>query len=45
MAENFGSGRLFEKYTALAEEAEHAVWVLGNRLSEAYRNEGERGAG
>lgn len=34
-----------EKYIGLAHEAQHATSVLANRLSEAYRGEGERGAG
>lgn len=29
-------GTLFDRYTAVAEEAEHAVQVLGERLTEAY---------
>ncbi|MBV8965356.1 MAG: chemotaxis protein CheB [Mycobacteriaceae bacterium] len=44
MADNIGSGNLFMRYQAIADEAEHAVTVLGNRLSEAYRDAGERGA-
>ncbi|CAN5336921.1 chemotaxis protein CheB [soil metagenome] len=36
LAANVGHGVLFERYTALAEEAERAVQVLGERLTEAY---------
>jgi two-component system chemotaxis response regulator CheB len=36
LAANVGQGPLFERYTALAEEAEHAVKVLGERLTAAY---------
>jgi two-component system, chemotaxis family, protein-glutamate methylesterase/glutaminase len=45
LAENEGGGLLFERYNALAREAEHAVTVLGDRLSEAYADAGERDAG
>jgi hypothetical protein len=36
---------LRRRYTDLADEAEHAVTVLGKRLSEATPRAGERGAG
>jgi two-component system, chemotaxis family, protein-glutamate methylesterase/glutaminase len=42
LAENHGSGALFDKYTVLAEEAEHAMHILSRRLSEAYDDQGER---
>jgi hypothetical protein len=34
-----------ERYSALADEAEHAVIVLGDRLADAYTEPGERDAG
>lgn len=34
LARNAGSGPTFNRYTRLADEAEHAVTVLGKRLSE-----------
>jgi two-component system chemotaxis response regulator CheB len=33
MADNVGSGVLHKRYTETAEEAEHAMSVLGKRLS------------
>jgi two-component system, chemotaxis family, protein-glutamate methylesterase/glutaminase len=45
LAANIGPGRLYEKYTAIADEADHAVSVLGARLAGAYGDEGELGAG
>ncbi|KUH92668.1 chemotaxis protein CheB [Mycobacterium sp. IS-3022] len=44
MAENVGSGALFDRYNRMAHEAEHALTVLGRRLSELTAEEGERGA-
>jgi two-component system, chemotaxis family, protein-glutamate methylesterase/glutaminase len=43
LAESVGPRGLGKKYSAMAEEAEHAVAVLGERLSEAYRDIGEPG--
>jgi two-component system, chemotaxis family, protein-glutamate methylesterase/glutaminase len=37
LAANVGSGTLFERYTEMADEAEHACNVLSARLEEAYR--------
>lgn len=34
LAERVGSGGLFDRYTRLADEAEHALTVLGKRLAE-----------
>jgi two-component system chemotaxis response regulator CheB len=45
MADNVRSGQLYDRYSALADEAEHAMAVLGERLSEAYGDEDERGSG
>jgi two-component system chemotaxis response regulator CheB len=45
LAANVGHGVLFERYTALAEEAEHAVQVLGERLTEAYSDSGAEDVG
>jgi two-component system, chemotaxis family, protein-glutamate methylesterase/glutaminase len=36
LAANVGGGVLFARYTALAEEAEHAVEVLGEKLTAAH---------
>jgi two-component system chemotaxis response regulator CheB len=36
LAEQVNPGMLSERYLAIAEEAEHAMAVLGHRLSEAY---------
>jgi two-component system, chemotaxis family, protein-glutamate methylesterase/glutaminase len=33
LAKNVGSGALFERYTQIADEADHAVTILGRRLS------------
>jgi two-component system, chemotaxis family, protein-glutamate methylesterase/glutaminase len=35
MAKNFGPGRLSDRYIEVADEAEHALTILGKRLSEA----------
>jgi two-component system chemotaxis response regulator CheB len=43
LADNVGPGNLARRYSALAEEAEHAVTVLSERLSEAYGEVGEPG--
>jgi two-component system chemotaxis response regulator CheB len=43
LAANVGRGGMYERYTALADEAEHAMIVLGKRLSEANPPVGERG--
>jgi two-component system, chemotaxis family, protein-glutamate methylesterase/glutaminase len=42
MARNAGSGALAQRYTALADEAEHALSILGKRLSEATSDVGQR---
>jgi two-component system, chemotaxis family, protein-glutamate methylesterase/glutaminase len=34
LAQNVGSGRMFERYTEIADEAEQAMTVLGKRLAE-----------
>ncbi len=43
MAKTLGPGRVSERYTQLADEAERAVTVLGRRLAEATSGTGERG--
>jgi two-component system chemotaxis response regulator CheB len=43
LAENAGKGTLAEKYSEMADEAEHAVAVLGERLWEAYSEVAEQG--
>ncbi|MFG1934438.1 chemotaxis protein CheB [Mycobacterium sp. NPDC048908] len=45
LAENAGSGALFNKYTEAAHEAERAVQVLGKRLTEATASMGGHGGG
>jgi two-component system chemotaxis response regulator CheB len=45
LADTVRQGPLFQRYNLLAEEAEHAVSVLGDRLAEAYDGMGERDAG
>lgn len=45
MAKNVGSGPLHDRYFKQPGEAEHAVAVLTERLSMAYGETGERGAG
>ena len=45
LASHVGPGMLHRRYTDLADEAEHAVTVLGRRLSEATSGMGERGDG
>jgi two-component system chemotaxis response regulator CheB len=45
LADNAGEGALFKRYNALAEEAERALSILGDRLAEAYGDTGEPGAG
>lgn len=45
LASQVGSGMLHRRYTEVADEAEHAVTVLGKRLSEATSGTGERGDG
>jgi two-component system chemotaxis response regulator CheB len=45
LAANVGGGVLFARYTALAEEAEHAVQVLGERLTDAYPGTGVEDVG
>lgn len=37
LADNVGSGPMFQRYTEMADEAEHACTVLSTRLQEAYR--------
>jgi two-component system, chemotaxis family, protein-glutamate methylesterase/glutaminase len=43
LANQVGPGMLHRRYIDLADEAEHAVTVLGKRLSEATSGMGERG--
>jgi two-component system, chemotaxis family, protein-glutamate methylesterase/glutaminase len=43
LANQVGPGMLHSRYTELADEADHAVTVLGRRLSEATSGAGERG--
>jgi two-component system chemotaxis response regulator CheB len=43
MAKNLGSGKLSQRYNDLADEAEHAITILGRRLSEVTSGTGERG--
>ncbi|MFI5510366.1 chemotaxis protein CheB [Mycobacterium sp. NPDC051804] len=43
LAANVGSGMMAKRYTELAEEAEHAMGVLGRRLSEAPSATGAHG--
>ena len=43
LASHVGPGMLYRRYTDLADEADHAVAVLGRRLSEATSGAGERG--
>jgi two-component system chemotaxis response regulator CheB len=45
LASHVGPGMLHRRYTDLADEAEHAVTVLGRRLSEATSGSGEHGDG
>ncbi|GFG55767.1 hypothetical protein [Mycolicibacterium agri] len=45
MAEHAGHDMLRQRYTELAEEAEHAMTVLGNRLRDTAPDPGERGVG
>jgi two-component system, chemotaxis family, protein-glutamate methylesterase/glutaminase len=45
LADNAGEGALFKRYNALADEAERALSILGDRLAEAYGDTGEPGAG
>lgn len=41
MAENVGSGVLFDRYSRQAQEAEHALTILGKRLTETTSGHGE----
>ncbi|HZA09788.1 chemotaxis protein CheB [Mycobacterium sp.] len=43
LAESIGPSGLSRRYSAMADEAEHAVSVLSDRLSEAYGDMGESG--
>jgi two-component system, chemotaxis family, protein-glutamate methylesterase/glutaminase len=43
MAHNIGPGSLSKRYTEIADEADHAVSVLGDRLSKPDAAVGERG--
>jgi two-component system, chemotaxis family, protein-glutamate methylesterase/glutaminase len=43
LAENVGPGKMSDRYLELADEAEHAMAVLGRRLSDAPSPVGERG--
>jgi two-component system chemotaxis response regulator CheB len=45
MADTVGVGMIRERYVQIAEEAEHAMEVLGRRLRETAPEAGERGAG
>jgi two-component system, chemotaxis family, protein-glutamate methylesterase/glutaminase len=45
MAKTIGPGRIADRYTKLADEAEHAVTVLGRRLSDTLSDAGESHAG
>jgi two-component system chemotaxis response regulator CheB len=45
LAEKASAGVAYERYRALADEAENAVSVLGERLSDAYSSSGELDAG
>ncbi len=45
MAKTVGSGECYDRYGAVADEADHAMAVLGAGLSDAYSGEDERGAG
>jgi two-component system, chemotaxis family, protein-glutamate methylesterase/glutaminase len=45
LASHVGPGMLHRRYTDLADDADHAVAVLGRRLSEATSGAGERGDG
>jgi two-component system chemotaxis response regulator CheB len=45
MADTVGTGALYQKFRAQADEAERAVEVLGQRLAHVYPGTGERGAG
>jgi two-component system chemotaxis response regulator CheB len=45
LADKFGHGRMHRRYMEIADEAEHALKVLGNRLTETAPDQGERGAG
>jgi len=44
LAKNAGSGALFERYTQIADEADHAVTILGRRLAESPPEKDTRGA-
>ncbi|PRC58918.1 hypothetical protein C6A85_26070 [Mycobacterium sp. ITM-2017-0098] len=37
LASNVGPGRMFDRYTEMADEAERACSVLSSKLEEAYR--------
>jgi chemotaxis response regulator CheB len=43
LAKNFGPGRLSDRYIEVADEAEHALTILGKRLSAATSGTDERG--
>lgn len=45
MARNLGPGLVADRYTEIAEEAEHAVTLLGTRLSAPGAPSGQRGDG
>ena len=45
MAKTIGPGRIADRYTQSADEAEHAVAVLGRRLSDTMSDAGESHAG
>jgi two-component system chemotaxis response regulator CheB len=45
LAKNVGEGALFERYSRVADEAEHAMTVLSNKLYESSQEAEERSAG
>lgn len=45
MAKTVGHGMMWQRYNELADEAEHAMSVLGNRLRDTAPDPGEHGAG
>jgi two-component system chemotaxis response regulator CheB len=45
MAKNVGPGKTARRYTALADEAEHALTILGDRLQDPMSDAGGQGGG
>jgi two-component system, chemotaxis family, protein-glutamate methylesterase/glutaminase len=43
LVENVGPGAVRQRYSELADEAEHAMWILGKRLSETTIQTGTHG--